>query len=211
MSMEATAVALWVERIAFLLLSCFASIESCGFGWGAVLGLLALSNFLFRCAMEEQASAVKLKKLHKNLKNSDSRINIERHSDVESNTNEEKKAVEEDGENNRATSGEGGEDLTMKSKLFEILKKATSNCDAEKLPYKWQEMVVDKVEDEFKKYRSALGDEELRKAKGGCEEEFKKKLKTKEEELEAKHDEERRRWEKERKILIEKYEMMRWT
>jgi len=73
-SMEATAVALWVERIAFLLLSCFTSIESCGFGWGAVLGLLALSNFLFRCAMEEKASAVKLKKLHKNLKNSDSRV-----------------------------------------------------------------------------------------------------------------------------------------
>ncbi|XP_011000326.1 PREDICTED: uncharacterized protein LOC105107926 [Populus euphratica] len=208
--MEATTVALWVERIAFLLLSCFTSIESCGFGWGAVLGLLALSNFLFRCAMEEKASAVKLKKFHKNLKNSDSRINIERYSDVKSNTNEEKKAVDEDGVNNRATSGEGGEDLTMKSKLFEILKKATNNCDAEKLSYKWQEMVVNEVEDEFKQYR-ALGDEELRKARGGCEEEFKKKLKIKEEELEAKHDEERRKWEKERKILKERYEMMRWT
>lgn len=137
-------------------------------------------------------------------------INIEQYSDVKSNTNEEKKAVDEDGVNNRATSGEGGEDLTMKSKLFEILKKATNNCDAEKLSYKWQEMVVNKVEDEFKKYR-ALGDEELRKAKGGCEEEFKKKLKIKEDELEAKHDEERRKWEKERKILKEKYEMMRWT
>ncbi|KAJ6417565.1 hypothetical protein OIU84_003317 [Salix udensis] len=59
------------------------------------------------------------------------------------------------------------EDSTMKSKLFEILKKATDNCDAEKLSNNWHEMVASKLEDEFKKHR-ALGDEELiRKARGG--------------------------------------------
>ena len=74
MSMEATTVALWVERIAFLLLSCITSIESCGIVFGAVLGLLAASNLLYRCAMEEKATAVKLKKLHRNGNNSDSRV-----------------------------------------------------------------------------------------------------------------------------------------
>ncbi|KAF9673174.1 hypothetical protein SADUNF_Sadunf11G0121100 [Salix dunnii] len=211
MSMEASAAALWVERIAFLLLSCITSIESRGILFGAVLGLLAASNLLYRCAMEEKATtAVKLEKLHKNGNNSDSRINIEQ-SDVKSSINKEKKAVAEDELNNKATSCEGGEDSTMKSKLIEILKKATDNCDAEKLSNNWHEMVVSKLEDELKKHR-ALGEEELiRKARGGCEEEFKRKLKIKEEELEAKHDEERRQWEKERKVLKEKYEMMRWT
>ncbi|KAJ6770828.1 hypothetical protein OIU79_021468 [Salix purpurea] len=196
MSMEATTVALWVERIAFLLLSCITGIESCGIVFGAVLGLLAASNLVYRCAVEEKATAVKLKRLHRNGNNSVSRNYIEQ-SGVKSNISKEQKAVDEDS--------------TMKSKLFEILKKATDNCDAEKLSNNWHEMVASKLEDEFKKHR-ALGDEELiRKARGGCEEEFKKKLKIKEEELEAKHDEERRKWERERKVLNEKYEMMRWT
>ncbi|KAJ6293484.1 hypothetical protein OIU78_025458 [Salix suchowensis] len=130
MSMEATTVALWVERIAFLLLSCITGIESCGIVFGAVLGLLAASNLVYRCAVEEKATAVKLKKLHRNGNNSGSRNYIEQ-SGVKSNISKEQKAVDEDS--------------TMKSKLFEILKKATDNCDAEKLSNNWHEMVASKL------------------------------------------------------------------
>lgn len=94
----------------------------------------------------------------------------------------------------------------MKSAPFEILRKATSE---ENIPY-WDGILVNKLEDEFKKYR-ALREEELRKAKETCEDEFRKKLKIMEERLQAKYDDDRRKWEKEKRFLKEKYEMMRWT
>jgi hypothetical protein len=94
----------------------------------------------------------------------------------------------------------------MKSALLEILRKATSE---ENIPYR-DGILVNKLEDEFKKYR-ALREEELRKAKETCEDEFREKLKVMEERLEAKYDDDRRKLEKERRFLKEKYEMMRWT
>ncbi|XP_011039827.1 PREDICTED: uncharacterized protein LOC105136256 isoform X2 [Populus euphratica] len=166
--MDATTVALWVERFAFCLLLCSANIGSCG------LVILVLSNFLcYNRAMIEKADTVRLKP-HRSLKNSDSR--------------------------------DEGEDSTMKSALLEILGKATSE---ENIPY-WDGILVNKLEDKFKKYR-ALCEEELRKAKEICEDEFRDKLKIMEERLEAKYDDDRRKWEKERRFLKEEYEMMRWT
>jgi hypothetical protein len=94
----------------------------------------------------------------------------------------------------------------MKSALLEILRKATSE---ENIPYR-DGILVNKLEDEFKKYR-ALREEELRKAKETCEDEFREKLKVMEERLEAMYDDDRRKLEKERRFLKEKYEMMRWT
>lgn len=84
----------------------------------------------------------------------------------------------------------------MKSALLEILRKATSE---ENIPY-WDGILVTKLEDEFKKYR-ALREEELRKAEEMCEDELREKLKIMEERLEAKYDDDRRKWEKERRFL----------
>ncbi|XP_011039826.1 PREDICTED: uncharacterized protein LOC105136256 isoform X1 [Populus euphratica] len=180
--MDATTVALWVERFAFCLLLCSANIGSCG------LVILVLSNFLcYNRAMIEKADTVRLKP-HRSLKNSDSRNIVEQF----------------DGKN--ALDQDEGEDSTMKSALLEILGKATSE---ENIPY-WDGILVNKLEDKFKKYR-ALCEEELRKAKEICEDEFRDKLKIMEERLEAKYDDDRRKWEKERRFLKEEYEMMRWT
>ncbi|KAL3612924.1 hypothetical protein D5086_003944 [Populus alba] len=170
--MEATTVAFRVERFAFCLLLYSANNGSCG------LVILVLSNFLCcKCAMVEKANTVGLKP-YRSLKNSDSRTNVE----------------QSDGKN--ALDQEEGEDSIMKSALLEILRKATGE---ENIPY-WDGILVSKLEDEFKKYR-ALREEELRKAEEICEDELREKLKIMEERLEAKYDDDRRKWEKERRFL----------